>query len=157
MCDFGLLFVLLHFNCQETPIDSCSKKLESAESQEVSSTQSHSFTLKKKNRTSEEGSKAIYRRALIAAIGSRGSRPSNTSRGDTKISLPTESSSVKIEEPSLETIDRTYICCSLKPENTSVDSDTFQVDQWFSPQVFVDEAAQEDNIVPKASARVSPM
>lgn len=62
------------------------KELQPPEIQQVSTTPSHSFILKKKERTPEEGSKAICRKALIAALGNTASELSTATipRGEAK-------------------------------------------------------------------------
>uniref|UniRef100_A0A3P9H130 TatD DNase domain containing 2 n=1 Tax=Oryzias latipes TaxID=8090 RepID=A0A3P9H130_ORYLA len=62
------------------------KELKPPEIQQVSTTPSHSFILKKKERTPEEGSKAICRKALIAALGNTASELSTATipRGEAK-------------------------------------------------------------------------
>ncbi|KAG7493136.1 deoxyribonuclease TATDN2 [Solea senegalensis] len=105
---------------KETPIDDSPKHLESTESQQTSPPQSHSFILKKKERTPEEGSKAIYRMAVIAALG--GTVP----RNDTdSLSLPLLSSPVKTEDRPVMNND----CSPIKTEHKSKDLGTIQEDE----------------------------
>lgn len=101
-------------------MDNLSKQLESTKSQKTSPSPSHSFILKKKKRTPEERSKAIYRKAVISAIESKDSRhsSSNIPGPDSNRSSPIAPSHVI---PSL----------SIKPKNTAEDS-TVQ-DDWRSP------------------------
>lgn len=115
---------------------------------------SHSFILRKKERTPEEGSKAIYRMALIAAIGSSELTTSTPITDANSLSLPPAASPVKTEVPSLASPDRTVNCSSLTP--LKEDSGTVQEDQWSPPQLFVDSDAQGDITEPKADLRVSP-
>uniref|UniRef100_A0A3B3BTD7 TatD DNase domain containing 2 n=1 Tax=Oryzias melastigma TaxID=30732 RepID=A0A3B3BTD7_ORYME len=60
-------------------MNSSSEELEPPEIQQVPTTPGHSLILKKKERTPEEGSKAICRRALIAALGNSRSELSTKS------------------------------------------------------------------------------
>ncbi|KAM4740167.1 LOW QUALITY PROTEIN: putative deoxyribonuclease TATDN2 [Anableps anableps] len=100
------------------PVEKLPQQEESQTSQQVSSISHHSFILKKKERTPEEGSKAICRMALIAAIGKTRPRLSTT-----EIPSPaTESSSlplvpVQTEEQSAEPFDSnadriSFLSCS---------------------------------------------
>lgn len=126
-------------------MDNLSKQLESTKSQKTSASQSHSFILKK--RTPEEGSKAIYRMAVIAAIGSKDSRcsSSNIPRTDgNSLTLALESSHVKTQMPSP----------SIKPKNKS-NGNTVQEDQWSPPQVFEETEGQGDSSELKKDNRVS--
>lgn len=151
----------LYRNYQELHVDHSSKQLESTESQQVSPPPSHSFVLKKKDRTPEEGSKAIYRSALIAAIGSTKARRStaNIPRADTNSpSLPFVSSPVKTEVPSPTSLDRTVVdinCSSIEPQNKSEDNGTVEEDQWSPVRVFEDAEAQRDSSEPQRDGRVS--
>ncbi|XP_067443565.1 putative deoxyribonuclease TATDN2 [Thunnus thynnus] len=139
---------------KDTPMDDPSKQLESTKSLQVSPPPFHSFILKKKERTPEEGSKAIYKMALIAAIGSRGMKHTTTSTPSTDtLSSPPASSPVKTEVPSLATPDRTVDCSPLKPKNKSEDRGTDQEDEWSPTQLFVDSGAQDDSTEPKADVR----
>ncbi|XP_074536593.1 putative deoxyribonuclease TATDN2 [Halichoeres trimaculatus] len=123
-------------NCQEKPDDNTPEQLESPKSHEVSTPLSHSFILKKKERTPEEGSKAIYRSAVIAAIGSSKARSStsNTPRTDTECqSLSFESSLVETKEASPVSRDRTDItltCSPVKLENRYEDNCNLQDSDW---------------------------
>ncbi|XP_071351536.1 putative deoxyribonuclease TATDN2 isoform X2 [Trachinotus anak] len=138
---------------KEKPTDNSSKQLESTDRQQVSPPPSHSFILKKKDRTPEEGSKAIYRMAVMAALGSSNARhsTSNTHRtNDNDLSLPLVSSPVMTEVPSPPSLDRTVMninCSSIKPENKSRDNRTVQEYQWSPPQ------ARDDSSVPKTEGR----
>ncbi|XP_073324982.1 putative deoxyribonuclease TATDN2 [Pagrus major] len=134
------------FASKEKPMDSSSKQLESAESV-ASPLPSHSFVMKKKERTPVEGSKAIYRMAVIAAIDSTKGRHSTT---DIPKTLPFEHSPVKTELPSPASLDKTVMSInfsSIKPENKSEDNDTDQDDQWSPLQ------AQDDNSEAKTDRR----
>ncbi|XP_042353574.1 putative deoxyribonuclease TATDN2 [Plectropomus leopardus] len=136
---------------EEKPLDSSPRQLEFTASQQVSSPSPHSFALKKKERTPEEGSKAIYRRALIAAIGSTGITGSPTDIPRTRLSLPSVSSPGKTETASPVSLDRMVTnikCSSIEAGNISEDSGTLQEehwehgtvhqDQWCSLQTFED-------------------
>ncbi|XP_022600799.1 putative deoxyribonuclease TATDN2 [Seriola dumerili] len=144
---------------KEKPMDNSPKQLESTESQQVSPPLSHSFILKKKDRTPEEGSKAIYRKAVMAALGSTnaGCSTSNILRTDTNSpSLQPVSSPVMTEVHSQTSLDRTVINInpsSVKPEYTSRDNRTVQEDEWSHPQVFEDTQARDDSSVPKTDRR----
>lgn len=144
----------MHRNNQEIPVDNSPEQLESTESQQVSPPPSHSFFLKKKDRTPEEGSKAIYRRALIAAIGGTSARRSTTN-------IPTtDTSPVKTEVPSPASLDRTVVninCSSIKPQNKSEDNGTGEEDQWSPIRVFEDTEAQGDSSEPQTDGRVSQL
>lgn len=140
-------------------MDNSSKQLEFAESQQISPPPSHSFVLKKKERTPEEGSKAIYRRALIAAIDSTRARRSITNNPSTD-TLPFVSSPVKTEVPSSASLDRAVVdinCSSITPENKSKDDSTVQEDQWSPLKVYKDMEAQGDSLEPKTDGRVSQL
>ncbi|XP_047437882.1 putative deoxyribonuclease TATDN2 isoform X2 [Mugil cephalus] len=96
---------------------------------------SHSFVSKKKERTPEEGSKAICRMALIAAIGSTrtGHNTNNVPRTDTNSrSLPLVSSPVQTEGLSQTSLDRTVIDINYflrKPDDESEENIAAQDDQ----------------------------
>nr|XP_020463566.1 putative deoxyribonuclease TATDN2 [Monopterus albus] len=140
-------------------MDSSSEQLKSTESQKASPPPSHSFILKKKERTPEEGSKAIYRMAVIAAIGSTKARlsPSDISRTDSNnLASPLLSSPLKTKEPSVASFDRLVMSknsSSIKPENKSEANSTAQEDQGSFPCVFEDTEAQSDSLEQKADAR----
>ncbi|KAF7664295.1 hypothetical protein LDENG_00181260 [Lucifuga dentata] len=133
-----------------TPMGSTSKQLESTESQEVTLTPSHSFILKRKERTPEEGSKAIYRMAVIAAIGSRGQtqKPAHVPNTDTNPSLPVVSSPLKAAASSLvsASVERTVLnlTSSYKPKSGSEDNITVQSDHFPSTE-FVETKTQGDS------------
>ncbi|XP_074490064.1 putative deoxyribonuclease TATDN2 [Sebastes fasciatus] len=143
-----------HFSTsEEKPKDNSSWQLESTESQQASSPSPHSFIVKKKERTPEEGSKAIYKRALIAAIGNTRARGSTSSIPRT---LPFVSSPVKTETPSPASLDRTVTnieCSSIKPENKSEESGTYQEEPLSPLQVFEDTEAQSDSSELKTDRR----
>lgn len=135
-------------------MDNSSKQLEFAES-EVSPPPSHSFVMKKKERTPEEGSKAIYRKAVIAAIDSTKGRRSTT---DMPKTLLFEPSPVTTELPSPTSLDSTVMsinCSSIKPENKSDDDDTDQDDQGSPLRLFEDREALGDHSETKTDRRVS--
>lgn len=141
-------------------MDNLSRQLESTESQQVSPPP-HSFVLKKKERTPEEGSKAIYRRALIAAIGNTSTGGNSTKIPRTctnSLSLPFVSSPVKTEAASPASLDGTVIdikCSSIKTENKFEDNGTVQEEQWSPIQMFEDIEAQVDSSELKTDGRVS--
>lgn len=143
-------------------MDNSSKQLESTKSQQIPPSPSHTFTLKKKERTPEEGSKAIYRMALIAAIGNTGARCSTTNvpKTDTNsLPLPFVSSPVKTEVPSPASLDRTVVntsnnCSLIKPENKSKDNSIVQEDQRSPLWVFEDTEAKGDNSETNRDRRV---
>ncbi|XP_068568796.1 putative deoxyribonuclease TATDN2 [Cebidichthys violaceus] len=141
-----------HFiTSEEKPMDNPSRQQESTKTQEASSPPPHSFIMKKKARTPEEGSKAIYRKAVVAAIGS------TRARGRTTIiprTLPFVSSPVNTEAPSPATLDKAYrdSRCS-STENRSKDSDTVQEEQWSPLQVFEDIEDQDDGSELKTDGR----
>ncbi|XP_051270676.1 putative deoxyribonuclease TATDN2 [Dicentrarchus labrax] len=138
---------------QEKPLDNSSKQLESTESQQASPPLSHSFVLKKNERTPEEGSKAIYKRALIAAIDSTANTPSTRTNS---LSLPFVSSPEKTDEASPASLDRTVVsisCSSTKPENKSEGASTDEDDQWSPIRIFKDTEAQGDHSELKTDRR----
>ncbi|KAG8007861.1 Deoxyribonuclease Tat-D [Nibea albiflora] len=95
---------------EERDLDNSSKQLDSTESQTPSPPQAHSSDSKKKQRTPEEGSKAIYRRALIAALDSTKTSRSTTNTPKTCTETrpsPFVSSPVKTEPPSPVSLGRT--------------------------------------------------
>lgn len=142
--------VLLHHNYQEKPMDNSSTQLESTESQQVSPLPSHSFIFKKKARTPEEGSKAIYRMAVIAALDSTNPRRSTSDIPATdagSLSLLLVPSPVKTEVRSPVSADRTVINM-----NSSL-----QEDRWSPPWVCEDTEAQGDSVDPKTDERVSQL
>ncbi|KAM9408214.1 putative deoxyribonuclease TATDN2 [Pholidichthys leucotaenia] len=105
---------------KDNPENTCPEKLESAEQVSPSS---HSFMLKKNQRTPEEGAKAIYRRAVLAAIGSTKAECSPTNihwRDIENHTVQPESSSVQSEVHSTAFPDRmvsTYSAMSYNEEN----------------------------------------
>ncbi|XP_029135705.2 putative deoxyribonuclease TATDN2 isoform X1 [Labrus bergylta] len=123
----------------ENPMDNSSEQLESAP---------HSFILKKKERTPEEGSKAIYSNALIADIGSTMTRHSTTNipRTDTKsLSLPFESSP--------ETTEETVDCSPIKSDDRYEDKRALQGGQWYFRGGREGRGAQDDSSEPKTATR----
>ncbi|XP_060897679.1 putative deoxyribonuclease TATDN2 [Labrus mixtus] len=123
----------------ENPMDNSSEQLESTP---------HSFILKKKERTPEEGSKAIYRNALIAAIGSTTARHSTTNipMTDTEsLSLPFESSP--------ETTEETVDCSPIKSDDRYEDKGALQGGQWYFLGGHEDRGAQDDSSEPKTDTR----
>ncbi|XP_041638983.1 putative deoxyribonuclease TATDN2 isoform X2 [Cheilinus undulatus] len=122
---------------------------------------SHSFILKKKERTPEEGSKAIYRTAVLAAIGSTTARNNTpkTPRAHSKSpplpfeSLPgtseeTSPASVSLVEPVM-----TVNCSPITPEKRYEHNSPIQEGQWPLLHGFEDEGAQSDDLVPKTDMR----
>lgn len=143
----------LHVNYQGKPLDNLSKQREAPESQQVLPPPSHSVS-KKKERTSEEGSKAICRMALIAAIGSTRAISSTTNVPKTLTFV----SPVETEVPSPASRDRRVVNInrsSPKPENKSEDNSTDQGDQWSSFLDFENIEGQGDHSEPKTDGRVS--
>ncbi|XP_037303931.2 putative deoxyribonuclease TATDN2 [Pungitius pungitius] len=129
-------------NSEEKPIDNSPRQLESPEISEEASPPTYSFIIKKKARTPEEGSKAIYRKAMVAAIDS--AKVGTTSFPRT---LPFVSSPVKTETPNSATFQRSDgdIKCPLIPaEYKSEHSDTVHEEQWSPLQVFEDTEVQID-------------
>ncbi|XP_035488184.2 putative deoxyribonuclease TATDN2 isoform X2 [Scophthalmus maximus] len=134
------------FTAKEKPMDNSSTQLESTESQQVSPLPSHSFIFKKKARTPEEGSKAIYRMAVIAALDSTNPRRSTSDIPATdagSLSLLLVPSPVKTEVRSPVSADRTVINM-----NSSL-----QEDRWSPPWVCEDTEAQGDSVDPKTDER----
>ncbi|XP_034538104.1 putative deoxyribonuclease TATDN2 isoform X2 [Notolabrus celidotus] len=136
---------------KETPVDNTPEQLESLESPQVSTQQSHPFIPKKKDRTPEEGSKAIYRNALLAAIDSTRERPSTSGipKTDTKSqSLTFEASPLTTEETSPESFNRmvmTMNCSPVRLESRYEDNCTLQDNQWSVLYGSEDARAQTDN------------
>ncbi|XP_043979326.1 putative deoxyribonuclease TATDN2 isoform X2 [Gambusia affinis] len=109
---------------------------ESPTSPHVLPTSHHSFILKKKERTPEEGSKAICRMALIAAIGK-----TRTSLGSTGVPIPTsESGSLPLDSVPAQTVGQ-----SPEPSDSNVGSIGFVR----SPDEYEDvESLSEDHSTP---------
>ncbi|KAJ4926644.1 hypothetical protein JOQ06_014393 [Pogonophryne albipinna] len=108
---------------EEKPIENSSRQLGSSESEQVLSTSLHSFLVKKRERTPEEGSKAIYSRALIAAIGSSNERGRTT---NTPVTSP-----LKTQVLSPASLDRNPTHCSpIKPVYESEDNGIIQEESW---------------------------
>lgn len=129
---------------------------ESPESQQALTTSSHSFIMKKKQRTPEEGSRAICRKALIAALGNT---TANCSLTKTPSSL-TESSClpcVQTEAPSpvspyRKIVDRSYFSSNL---HNSEDVVAFKEDN-ISPNRVILQTQLQDNVSEaKSNGRVS--
>ena len=134
-------------------MDNSSKQLESTESI-LSPLPSHSFVMKKKERTPEEGSKAIYRMAVIAAIDSTKGRRSTTDMSNT---LSFEPSPVTTELLSPASLDRTPMsinCSSIESENKPEDDDTDLDDQGSPLRMFEDREALGDHSETKKDRRV---
>ncbi|XP_019942066.2 putative deoxyribonuclease TATDN2 [Paralichthys olivaceus] len=124
---------------KEKPMDNPPKHLKSTDDQQVSPPPSHSFILKKRERTSEEGSKAIYRMAMLAALDGTNARPgspSNVPKTEAYcLSLPHVPSPVKTEVQSPASLDRTVVDINCAK---SEDISTLQEDQWSPPQMCED-------------------
>ncbi|KAJ0068432.1 hypothetical protein NL108_008375 [Boleophthalmus pectinirostris] len=84
---------------EEPAIDKTPQKSDTNSQQETLSL-SHSFVLKRKERTPEEGSKAIYKHALMAAISNIGAKKS--AKKELQLCPPEETSPVSVE---LNTVD----------------------------------------------------
>ncbi|TMS19700.1 hypothetical protein E3U43_004021 [Larimichthys crocea] len=130
---------------EDRPMDNSSKQLDSTESQTASPPPAHSFVSKKKQRTPEEGSKAIYKRALIAALDSTKTRRSTTNTPKTCTKSrpsPCESSPVKTEgQPSPVSLGRTVVSIespSTTHEDKSEDRSTDQEDELSSSWILED-------------------
>lgn len=148
-------------NYQAASMGSTSKQLESTESQEAPLTPSHSFISKRKERTPEEGSKAIYRMAVIAAVGGRGQTqiPAHTPKADSSPSLPAASSPVKDAASGLmsASVDKTVLnlsCSPLEPQRKSEEDATIQRDHFLSTE-FAETKTQPDSTEPNKDVRVS--
>ncbi len=158
-----IYFSFLLCNCQEKQTDNSSKQLESTQSQQESPAPTHSVVLKKKDRTPEEGSKAIYKMAVIAAIGSTRATCSTTSTPKShtnSMSLPFVSSPVKTETPcpaSPDTTEENSDCFLTTPEDKCSDNNTVQDDQWSHIYVCEDTDAQGDNSELITDRRVSQL
>ncbi|XP_014914538.1 putative deoxyribonuclease TATDN2 isoform X1 [Poecilia latipinna] len=130
---------------------------ESPTSQHVLPTSHHSFILKKKERTPEEGSKAICRMALIAAIGK-----TRTRLGSTGVPSPAaESGSLPLASVPAQTVEQ-----SAEPFDSSVDGigfvrspgeyeDAGSLSEGHSTpvRVFEDTQSQSSSPEPKAYSR----
>lgn len=135
-------------------MNSSAAQLEPRNDQQASPSPSHSFILKKKERTPEEGSKAICRKALMAAFGNTDTRCSSTKILRTDTSSP--SSPVQTELPSPVHLNRTVVDfnnseCDSRPEDTS----TSKGDQWSILQVLEDTDGKGDVSESKTDRRVS--
>ena len=100
-------FFLSHINHQQQPMDNSPKQLKSTDDQQVSPPPSHSFILKKRERTSQEGSKAIYRMAMLAALDGTNARPSPYNVPKTEV--PLVPSPVRTEVQSPASLDRIVV------------------------------------------------
>ncbi|XP_070692982.1 putative deoxyribonuclease TATDN2 [Pempheris klunzingeri] len=138
---------------KEKHMDNSSKQLESTKSQQISPPPSHSVFLKKKARTPEEGSKAIYRRALFDAFGGTCKQ---TERSTTNIpgtdtdslSMPFGCTPVTTEVPSPASLDRTVVS-----ENESDDYHAVQEDLWSPVRASQDTVAHCDSSEPETDGR----
>ncbi|KAM6927819.1 putative deoxyribonuclease TATDN2 [Xenentodon cancila] len=132
------------------------KQQDSSESLVASPSSSHSFILKKKERTPEEGSMAVYRKALIAAIGNTRGRPSvlKIPRTDTNSGpLPLAACIFQNEvpSPSFETtiVDTSCFSCSSKSEDVC----SLKEDQGTPLPVFEDTEFQDCSTWPKTERK----
>ncbi|XP_030585893.1 putative deoxyribonuclease TATDN2 isoform X2 [Archocentrus centrarchus] len=139
---------------KDKPMNSSAAQLESRNSQQASTPPSHSFILKKKERTPEEGSKAICRKALMAAFGNTETRCSSTK--SLRIDTNSQSPPVQTELPSPVKLDRTIVDinsswteCDGRPEDTS----TSKGDQWSILQVLEDTDVKDDVSESKTDGR----
>lgn len=135
----------LHFNHCGKRLEKLTKQVKSPQKRRLLLPASHSIALKKKGRTSEEGSKAIFRTALIAAIHSARSVIPNTL---------TSMSPVKAEVHSSATCDRMVVnsnCSPPKPEDEPENSSTSQEDQWSLSYVFEDPEGHCDHSASRVS------
>ncbi|XP_010879907.3 putative deoxyribonuclease TATDN2 isoform X2 [Esox lucius] len=112
-----------------------------------------SSVLKRKERTPEEGSKAIYLKALTAAIkaGEKQSPDKVTARKSLSLTKSTERrhSLEPVMEPVLAPdASVPFDCCSVQSEGDSEDTAPFEGNGYeFHPLVFVDPDTQDENIV----------
>ncbi|KAM4613781.1 putative deoxyribonuclease TATDN2 [Polymixia lowei] len=140
------------------PMDSM-PSVESTKSLEVSIPTCHSFILKKKDRTPEEASKAIYLKALTAAIGKgeKTQSPSKTPSPESSFALLRKTSPVMTEFPSSEPVDSAVFnvnCCSPQPGTQSEDeAPVHGRDYLFPPLVFVHTESKDDSTDLKTDIR----
>ncbi|CAG5981630.1 unnamed protein product [Menidia menidia] len=116
---------------------------------------SHSFILKKKERTPEEGLKAICRMALIAAFGNTTAkhRPTKTHK---TLPLPLASSPGEAQESSPDSLDRKIVdtYSSLRSSEEYKDVSSIPGENRSSPhQVLVEINSQDKDCEPKANRR----
>lgn len=146
------LFLAFLYVAQDSSTNTSPEQLESPESWQTSTSSSHSFIMKKKQRTPEEGSRAICRMALIAALGK--------TEATTKRRSLTESSSVpsvQTEAPSLLSPDRKIVESSDLTSKLDESEDAVALEEHHYPpiRVFLDTRSQEDDFQSKTDARVS--
>lgn len=130
------------------------KQVECRNSLQVAPPSSHSFIYKKKQRTPEEGSRAICRSALIAAIGATTARHCSTNTRTDWSSSPVDSP-VQTKVPSPASLQRKTVdikCLSAKHDNESDDTGAVNEDPCSPSRVFDDTEAHNDS--PRTNARV---
>ncbi|CAB1457333.1 unnamed protein product [Pleuronectes platessa] len=128
---------------KQKPLGNTPKQLKSTVDQQVSPPPSHSFILKKRERTSQEGSKAIYRMAMLAALDGTNARRSPPIIPKTEVLLTPVPSPVKTEVQSLASFDRIVVdinCAKSK-------------DNWFPPEMFEDTETRGDSSDLKTNER----
>ncbi|XP_062256596.1 putative deoxyribonuclease TATDN2 [Platichthys flesus] len=128
---------------KQKPLGNSPKQLKSTDAQQVSLPPSHSFILKKRERTSQEGSKAIYRMAMLAALDGTNARRSPPFIPKTEVSLPPVPSPVETEVQSPASLDRIVVdinCAKSK-------------DNWFLPEMSEDTETLGDSSDLKTNER----
>ncbi|KAM8914241.1 putative deoxyribonuclease TATDN2 isoform 2-T2 [Spinachia spinachia] len=128
-------------NSEEKPIGHSPRQLESPEILEMASPPTHSFIIKKKARTPKEGSKDIYRKAVVAAIDTANGSTTSFPRTLSFVSSP-----VKTETPTPATFERSDRdkCPLVQAEYRSEHSNTVREEQWSPLQVLEDPEVQID-------------
>ncbi|XP_028262554.1 putative deoxyribonuclease TATDN2 [Parambassis ranga] len=145
---------------KDTSMNPSPKDAECRNSLQVAPPSSHSFIYKRKQRTPEEGSRAICRMALIAAIGTTIAkhRSPNIPRTDLKSqSSPPVDSPVQTKVPSPASLHRKTVdikCLSAKHDNELEDTGTVNEDPWSPSRVSEDTEAQNDSPQPQTDARI---
>ncbi|XP_029907074.1 putative deoxyribonuclease TATDN2 [Myripristis murdjan] len=139
-----------------TPMQNTSET-EPTKRQETSTPTSHTFILKKKDRTPEAGTQAIIRKAFIDTFG-KGVKRHSSSSCSTNSSplLSAQPSPVMTEMPSSAPADRALLdfdCCSPQPESKTKDDTPVPGDRWFCPLVFMDTESQRDSTDHKIDER----
>lgn len=129
---------------------------ESKNIQKASPLPPHSFILKKKDRTPEEGLKAICRKALMAALGNTKTTCSTTNIIRTDMNslsspLQTERPSPAYLETTIVDINSSWSQYDTAPE----DRGGSKGDQWPTLQVLEDSDIKGDASEPKTDGRVS--
>ncbi|XP_060924946.1 putative deoxyribonuclease TATDN2 [Limanda limanda] len=127
---------------KQKPVGNSPKQLKSTDDQQVSPSPSHSFILKKRERTSQEGSKVIYRKAMLAALDGTNARRSPPNIPKTEVSLPLVPSPVKTEVQSPASLDRIVVDISCAKSK----------DNW-SPEMWEDTETEGDNSDLKTNER----